>query len=63
MKKEENNFPRLVLAVEQGGVDSAMLADAARITKQLYDSYVEVGFSKEQALQIVMSIMSGMVTR
>ena len=63
MKKEDENFPRLVLAVENGGINSAMVADAARATKQMYDSYVEAGFSEEQSLQIVMNIMAAIARK
>ena len=63
MKKEDENFPRLVLAVETGGINSAMLADAARATKQMYDSYIEAGFSEEQSLQIVMNIMAAIARK
>ena len=63
MKKEDENFPRLVLAVEHGGINGAMLADAARATKQMYDSYVEAGFSEEQSLQIVMNIMAAIARK
>jgi len=50
MEKKE---PKLVLAVEYDGtnVNSAELADAAKAIKIMYTSFIDAGFTDEQAME------------
>lgn len=55
---EMEDGKRIVLAVETPiGINTSQLAEAAEALKMLHDSWINAGFSEEQAMKLMFGVM------